>query len=82
MNGKLKLAPLFGSMQTVEVLEDLLAEARNGRLIGLAFVAMYQGHEYSVSAAGEALRSPTFSRGTIAALDDYLRALLSATGEP
>jgi hypothetical protein len=57
-------------------MEELLKQARSARLIGIAFVAMYQQREFRLSAIGEAKRSPTFTRGMIAALDDYLGNLV------
>lgn len=66
------------SSDTVEVLEDLLAEARRGEVVGLLFAAMTRRRDYYVGAAGEAHRSPTFARGMVCALDDELRRSLEA----
>lgn len=63
------------SHDTIEALEQMLDEARRGRLIGIACVAMYKRREFYVNATGEAYRSPTFSRGMVATLDDYLREM-------
>ena len=41
------------SKDTVHALEELLREARAGRLIGIAWVSMYQGYHYEVDIAGE-----------------------------
>jgi len=60
------------SKDTVECLEQLLDEARRGRIIGMAYVAMLKRREYIVNTAGEAHRNPTFARGMLAALDDQL----------
>jgi hypothetical protein len=60
------------SGDTVAALEALLKEARAGELIGIAFVAMYRRREYTASATGEARRNPTFTRGMLASLDDFL----------
>jgi hypothetical protein len=60
------------SHETVEVLEQLLALAQRGELIGIAFAGMVRQRHYFVNTAGEAHRNPTFARGMIAALDDEL----------
>jgi hypothetical protein len=60
------------SKDTVECLEQLLAAARKGQVIGLAFVAMMKRRSYVVNTAGEAHRNPTFARGMVSSLDDEL----------
>lgn len=60
------------SNDTVKALETLLANARRGEVIGIAFAAMLKGRAYIVNTAGEAHRNPTFSRGMLAALSDRL----------
>lgn len=67
-----RLVPDTISTDTVECLEQLLDEARSGRVIGLAYVAMMKKREYIVNTAGEAHRNPTFARGMVLALDDQL----------
>ncbi len=64
--------PAALSTDTVECLEQLLDEARCGKLIGLAFAAMYRNRKYLPEACGEAHRNPTFARGMVAALHDLL----------
>lgn len=64
------------SHDTIEALEQMLDEARRGRLIGMACVAMYKRREFYANATGEAFRNPTFSRGMVAVLDDYLRDMV------
>jgi hypothetical protein len=66
------LIPNHVSTDTVEALEMLLAQARAGEVIGVAFVAMLKRRGYIADAAGEAYRNPTFTRGMIRALDDRL----------
>lgn len=61
------------SHDTVEALEQLLDEARRGRLIGVTYVAMYKRREFVTNATGEAHRNPVFARGMISFLDDHLR---------
>lgn len=60
------------SNDTVECLRTLLREAERGELIGIAFAAMLKKRGYIVNTAGEAHKSPTYSRGMIRALDDKL----------
>lgn len=60
------------SNDTIECLEELLADARAGAVIGIAFVAVLKKRGYIVNSAGEAHRNPTFSRGMLRALDDRL----------
>lgn len=59
-------------LETVEALQDLLTEAQSGLVVGIAFVAIRPGREYSVGAAGEARRQRTFTVGAIRALVDAL----------
>lgn len=61
------------SHDTIEAMELALDEAKRGRIIGVAMVVMFKRREFATCATGEALRNPTFSRGMVAHLDDYLR---------
>lgn len=56
--------------ETVETLTLLLKEARAGRVIGLAYVALHRHHEYSANLVGSALESPLLARGICRALED------------
>lgn len=52
------LEPYRGSQSdTVRTLEDLLAEAMAGRLIGFAYVALHQPRSLSAGIAGEPRKS-------------------------
>jgi hypothetical protein len=62
------------SNDTEEALAQLLALARKGELIGIAFAGMLKQRRYFVNVAGEAFRNPTFARGCVSALDDELGA--------
>ncbi len=64
------------SADIVQALEELLRDARRGQLVGLAWVAMHPGYEYSVDIAGETRRCPTFTRGLLLKLDDELAKLV------
>lgn len=66
------VVPYQISDDTISVLQELLMEAHQGKLIGIAYAALYREQQYIVDATGEALRSPTFARGMVAALDDTL----------
>jgi hypothetical protein len=67
-----RLVPDAVSGDTVKALQQLLAEAKKGQVIGVAFVAMYKQRQFIANAAGEAKRSPVFTRGMVACLDDVL----------
>lgn len=69
----LRLVPSRVSKETCKRLEELLEQAKAGdpRLVGLAFVAIYQNSFY-VDAVGEANRRPTLTRGAIRALDELM----------
>jgi hypothetical protein len=75
------LVPQRVSNDTVEALETLLEQARNGEVIGVAFVAMLKRRGYIADAAGEAYRNPTFARGMIRALDDKLAHRVAGDGK-
>lgn len=72
MDRPFSLAPDSLSHDTIEALRVLLKDAEKGEVIGLAFAVMYRGRDYIVNTAGEAHRSPTFTRGMVQALDDHL----------
>lgn len=76
MPGKLHVVRFAGSNDAVRALEQLLADAKVGRLIGIAYVAMYSQRKYVVDIAGEAKNSPTFTRGMVKRLDDELGAII------
>jgi hypothetical protein len=69
------------STDTVECLKVLLARARRGEVIGLAYCAMLKQRAYIVNTAGVAHDSPTFARGMVAALDDSLSSKIHNRGE-
>lgn len=63
------------SNDTVSCLRSLLSQAEAGEIVGLAYCAMLRSREYTVNVCGEAFRSPTFTRGMVATLDDHLSDL-------
>ena len=60
----------------MRALEYLIQEARAGRVVGLAWLAMHKTFDYSVDIAGETKRSPTLTRGMLHLLDDELSAII------
>lgn len=77
MTGKvLRLVRPCKSEDLVRALEDRLAEARAGRLIGIAYVAMYKTFDYGVDIAGETKRCPTLTRGMLHLLDEELSRII------
>jgi hypothetical protein len=60
-------------------LEDLLAQAHEGRLIGFAYVAMHQPRAVTGGIAGEPKKSPIAAAlvlGMLSLLEDDLRELI------
>jgi len=50
----------------------MLADAKDGELVGIAFAALYRDRHYEVDTTGEAHTDPTFARGMVCALYDLL----------
>ena len=61
------------SPDTIQELERLLADAKRGRVTGLAYVALLQ-HKgaFTVSTAGRAKDSPVYTLGAVHLLSNYL----------
>jgi len=72
MRPPFRLVPDTLSHDTIACLESLLESARSGKIIGIAFCAMYKRREFIVNAAGEAHRNPAFARGMVTYLQDEL----------
>ncbi len=72
---KLVRIPL-GSTETVYWLEERLAEARRGELIGIAAICMYSHSDYGISIRGEIRKSPVYTRGLLPELDHELGRIL------
>lgn len=75
MKAPLRMVHDVYSHETITVLEELLRQAREGQILGLAFVAMRKGRKFVGDAAGEAYKNPILTRGMVAELDDYLGTL-------
>jgi hypothetical protein len=69
---RLRRKAVLVDADTVQALEQLLSDARAGRMFGFAFAAMYRDRRYCVDAVGGARENLTYTRGMIAALDDVL----------
>lgn len=59
-------------------LEVLLAEARAGQLIGLAYVGIYPARAYVIDMAGEAKLAPIFTLGTVAVLGQQIARFIGS----
>ena len=55
---------------TVDALKNLLEEAQRGRIVGLAYIALKRGPDYSADVVGAALQHPLLTRGIAGALAD------------
>lgn len=66
------------SHDTVECLELLLNEAKQGKVLGLAYAAMLSNREFITDSTGECRRNPVFARGLVASLDDDLKQMVNA----
>ena len=75
------LIPDTVSTDTVECLRVLLARAKRGEVVGLAYCAVLKQRTYIVNTAGTAHESPTFTRGMVAALEDSLSNRIHNRGE-
>lgn len=73
---KLEAVPLSRDPEVVQALEKLLARARAGEVIGLAYVAMMPAHEYEGDSLGAALQHPVMALGLARALEDQIIQLL------
>jgi hypothetical protein len=60
----------------VRVLRLLLAQAEAGEIIGLAYVALKPGYEYSGDLLGYGLKHPVMALGLAKALEDKVSNLL------
>ena len=70
------LIPDAVSHETIEALQQLLEQAKQGELVGLAFVALMKRRRYIVNTAGECRNDPTLTRGMVMALDDELHVMI------
>jgi hypothetical protein len=66
------------SQDTIAALIELLARARCGDVIGLAFTAFMPDRRYYVARTGFAEQDPTLARGAVRALEDELAEIAHA----
>ena len=74
----LTLVPDPVCRETFQVLEQLLVEALQGQIIGMAFVAQYKQRRFIADATGVCRTHPVFTRGMLKSLDDALARQLDA----
>ena len=67
-----KLVPSPVSKDTVDELAALLQEARAGKVIGLAYVALHKGQVFTADYVGQAKAAPIFTLGAIRVLSDHI----------
>jgi hypothetical protein len=65
--------------ETLEALEQLVADAKAGRIVGLAYVALHAGTDYSGDVVGRAKAHPIFTLGVCRALADTVTLNLRET---
>lgn len=65
------------SNDTADALASLHEQARSGKVIGIAFVAMYNGRFFVTGSTGECDRNPVWALGMV----DILRARLRRDAE-
>jgi hypothetical protein len=69
----MQLTDHYPCTETVEALELLLEDAKQGRVNGLAFVAFEKGQKFSIGYTGTAHKNPTRALGPV-----FIEALLLA----
>jgi hypothetical protein len=75
---KLELVRSPISHHTVEALEQLLEEAREGIYTGFIIGLVRPRRRYSVHCVGEACDTPTWSRGICRVIDDELAGMIAS----
>lgn len=68
----LQLVSLAIDNDTVTALEHLLESAKAGKIIGLAYIALHNGPDYSGDVIGHAKSRPLFTMGVVRALEDLV----------
>ena len=64
------------SRDTVEAFEAMAEAAREGYIVGGAFVVLMKRQRFIVNACGELSKNPTLARGMLQSLDDELRSMV------
>lgn len=68
----LQLAQPSVDSETVAALEKLVEEAKRGRVVGIAYIALRCGRDYSGDVVGRAEDHPLLTRGIAQALSDLV----------
>ena len=65
IQGRLPFPPQSVCQDTVETLERLLAAARNGAVVGLAYATFNRGRKHTIGITGEAHSDPVRTLGAL-----------------
>ncbi len=68
----ISLAQTRPSQETIDALTALLAEARSGAVVGLAYVAVHKEDEFTADVLGTAKTSPVLTIGMLQILERRL----------
>ena len=75
-SASLRLVTTKPDQDLIKMLEELLSDARDGVLIGVAAACVFTKKQFFTPVAGICLDSPTFARGVVACLDDELADMI------
>lgn len=75
--GVYHLVPDSLSEDTIDALHVMHSRAKQGQILGIAYVVMYKRREFATGATGECRNNPIFTRGMVASLDDALATLIN-----
>lgn len=78
MSKLLKLVPILPppiSEETIKELEGLLAEARAGVIVGIAYTALHVQGGFSVNAVGSLREYPLLALGMVRSLEQHVATL-------
>lgn len=77
----LRLVHDYVSQDTVETLENLLRDARDGQVSGVVFVAMKKGRRFTLATTGSAAKDPVTVLGpALVAIADLVHGSLHKSG--
>jgi hypothetical protein len=72
MKPPFRLVPDTISKDVVQALTELLEQAQQGQIYGMAFVAMVKGRYFIANTAGECERNLDYTRSLLLRFDDKL----------
>jgi len=64
------------SGETIRELESLLQDAKQGKVTGLALVAMHDGADFTMNVVGRARFAPVYTLGMIQTLQGLIQTLI------